>query len=70
MADAEEMLAYDVEIGGRKQVMDVGDAAGDRILDRDHRKVDVSRLNVGEHVLDGRLGNRLEAGVGLGASEM
>ena len=36
VAHAQEVLADDVEIGVRQQVMDVGDAAGDRVLDRDH----------------------------------
>jgi hypothetical protein len=34
MADRQEELADDVEARGRQQMMDVGDAAGDRILDR------------------------------------
>ena len=36
MAHAQEMLADDVQAGIRQQMMDVGDAAGDRVLDRDH----------------------------------
>ena len=36
VADRQEVLADDVQAGGRHQVVDVGDAAGDGILDRDH----------------------------------
>ena len=33
---AQEVLADDVQVRLRQQVVDVGDAAGDRVLDRDH----------------------------------
>ena len=34
--DRQEVLADDVQAGGRQEVVDVGHAAGDRVLDRDH----------------------------------
>ena len=37
--DRQEMLADDVQAASRQQVVDVGDAAGERILDRDHGEV-------------------------------
>ena len=36
VAHRHEMLGDDVQAGMRHQMMDVGDAAGDRVLDRDH----------------------------------
>ena len=35
----QEVLADDVEVGVRQQVVDVGDAAGERVLDRDHAEI-------------------------------
>ena len=32
----DELLADDVQAAARQQVVDVGDAAGDRVVDRDH----------------------------------
>ena len=43
MADRQEPFGDDVQAGGRHQVMDVGDAAGDRILDRDHAELGLAR---------------------------
>ena len=45
VAHAQEVLADDVEIGVGQQVMDVGDAAGDRVLDRDHGEPRFARLH-------------------------
>ena len=39
----QEMLADDVQARVRHQMMDVGDAAGDRILDRDHAELGLAR---------------------------
>ena len=39
VADRQEVLADDVQPRRRHQVMDVGDAAGHRILDRDHAEI-------------------------------
>ena len=43
VAHRHEMLGDDVQPGVRHQMMDVGDAAGDRILDRDHAEIGVAR---------------------------
>ena len=40
-----EMLGDDVQLRIRHQMMDVGDAAGDRVLDRDHAEVGVARAS-------------------------
>ena len=42
IADRQEPFGDDVQARGRHQMMDVGDAAGDRILDRDHAESDVA----------------------------
>ena len=44
MAHAQEVLADDVETRVGQQMVDVGDAARDRVLDRDHRVVRVARF--------------------------
>ena len=38
----------------RQQVVDVGDAAGDRVLDRDHAELGLARRDRREGVLEGR----------------
>ena len=70
MAHAQEMLADDVEIGVGQQVMDVGDAAGDRVLDRDHGEPRFARLHRLQRVLERRAGDGLEVGERLAAGEM
>ena len=70
VADRQEPFGDDVQAGCRHQVMDVGDAAGDRILDRDHAEVGVAGAERGEAVLEGRAGHRLVVGIGLAAGEM
>ena len=42
IADRQKPFGDDVQARGRHQMMDVGDAAGDRILDRDHAEIDVA----------------------------
>ncbi len=51
-------------------MMDVGDAAGDRILDRDHAEIDVAGAERGEAILEGRAGHRLVIRIGFAAGEM
>ena len=52
--DRQEVFADDVQARGRQQMVDVGDAAGDRVLDRDHAEVGRAVLDRGEGVLEGR----------------
>ena len=68
--DRQEMLADDVEAGGRQQMVDVGDAAGERILDRDHGELGLALLDRGEAVLEGRAGHGLVVGIDLLAGEV
>ncbi len=70
MVHAQEMLADDVQAAVRHQVMDVGDPAGDRIVDRDHRPVGLSLADGGERLLEGLDGHGLVARADLPAGEM
>ena len=53
----QEILGHDVQAGVRHQVMDVGDAAGDRILDRDHAELGLAGRDRREGILEGRAGH-------------
>ena len=50
--DAQEVLGDDVQPGRRQEVVDVGDAAGDRVVDRDHRELGVAVGDRREDVLE------------------
>ena len=52
------VLADDVQAGARQQVVDVGDAAGDRVLDRDHRQPGLAVADGRERVLERPAGQR------------
>ena len=60
--DAQEVLADDVQVGVGQEVVDVGDPAGDRVVDRDHRQLGVAVLDRGEDVLERRARHRLPSG--------
>ncbi len=73
-ADRHEIFADDVEARLRHQVMDVGDATGQRILDRDHRQIRIAAFHRVERVFkrlarQGRHVGKHVAGrhVGIGA---
>src|SRR4029079_14214076 len=51
LPDALEMLADDIELRIRQKMMDVGNAAGDRILDWDHGELRRTSLHRGKRVL-------------------
>ena len=68
--DGHEVLGDDVQAGGRQQVVDVGDAAGERILDRDHRDVGLALLDRGEAILERRARQRLGVGIDLAAGQV
>ena len=51
-------------------MMDVGDAAGDRVLDRDHAELGLAGSERAEAILEGGAGDRLVIRIGLAAGEM
>ena len=63
--DRQEVLADDVQPRGRQQMVDVGDAAGDRVLDRDHGELGLALVHRREGILEGRAGQRLPIGIDL-----
>ena len=70
MMDRQEPFADDEQAGRRQQMMDVGDAAGDRILDRDHAEIGLARGDRGQRVLEGRARQRLGVRIGLDDGDM
>ena len=70
MADALEMLGDDEEAGVGQKMMDVGDAASDRILDGDHGEPRLAAFDRGKRVLEGGAGKRLHLRIGVAAGEM
>ena len=69
-ADGQEMLADDVQPRIGQQMVDIGDAAGDRILDRDHGEIGGAVVDRGEAILEGRAGNRPGLGIDLAAGDL
>ena len=70
MPDRQEPFADDEQAGRRQQMMNVGDASGDRILDRDHAEFGLAGRDRGQRVLEGGAGQRLGVGIGLDDGEM
>ena len=70
MVHALKMLADDVEARIRQQVMDVGDAAGDRILDRQHGQRGAAVAHRRDRVLERRRRQRLPSREHLAAGEI
>ena len=70
VAHAQEMLADDVEVGARQQVMDIGDAARNRVLDRDHGVAHLTAVYGRKRVLERRVGGGVERGERLCAGKM
>ena len=54
----------------RQQVMNVGDATRDRILDGDHGELGAASFDRGERVLEGGTGERLHARIGVERRKM
>src|SRR4029078_5350766 len=70
MAHAQEVFANDVEVGVGQQMVDVGDAPRDRVLDGNHGKACFARLHRLQHIFKGWTGNGVQIGEGLAASEV
>ena len=65
-----EMLADDRKLRGRQQMVDVGDAAGQGVLDRDHARSASPEVDRLEAILEGRLRHRLAIGKDLQAGDV
>jgi hypothetical protein len=59
MVHRQKVLADDGEAGRRQEVVDIGHAAGERILDRDHAEIGVAGFERLEAVLEGGLRHNL-----------
>src|SRR5689334_7211169 len=51
-------------------MMDIGNAAGDRILDRDHAKIGFARIYRGQRILESRAGQGFGLRIGLGDGDV
>jgi hypothetical protein len=56
VVDGQKPLADDMQARLRQQMVDVGDAAGDRVLDRDHAQIGLARGDRGQRILEGGAG--------------
>lgn len=52
-ANRHEIFADDMQARFRQEVMDVGDASGNRVLDRDHGEIGLAVFHRQESVLEG-----------------
>jgi hypothetical protein len=59
VADRQEAFGDDVQAGCGHQMMDVGDAAGDRVLDRDHGQIALAARHGRERILEGGHGTAM-----------
>ena len=69
-ADGQVILAGDVQLGGRQQIVDVADPAGDGVFHRDHGEGSLALLDRNETVLEGAAGHRLMGRKGLAAGNV
>ena len=65
VVNRQEMLADDMNVGVRQDVVDVGDPAGGRVLDRNHAEVPGAGRERREAILEGRAGDGLAIGIDL-----
>ncbi len=70
MVHTQEMLADDVEIGVRHQMMNVRDAAGHRVFDRDHRQMRGAGGHHGEGIFKYPAGHGLMVGESFAAGDV
>jgi peptidoglycan hydrolase-like protein with peptidoglycan-binding domain len=64
------VLADDVQAGSGEEVVDIGDPAGDRVLDRDHRQCRLAILDRGEGVFERAARQRRHLRTGAAAGEV
>ena len=69
-ADRQEIFADDMQAGGGEEMVDVGDAAGERVLDRDHAERGDAVGDRGQRVLEAGAGQRLHIGIDVAAGDM
>ena len=62
MPHALKALTDDVQLGIGQQMMNVGDAPGDRVFDRDHRESGAAFADGREGVLEGAARKRFHVG--------
>ena len=70
MSHRHEMLGDDVQAGVRHQVVNVGNPAGDRVLDRDHPELGLTRGDRGKRILERRARHRLVVGIDFARGEV
>ena len=70
VVDAQEVLGHDVQPRAGQEVVDVGDPAGDGVVDRDHRQVGLALVDCGEDVLEGGAGQGLPVRIDLVAGDL
>jgi len=70
MLNGQEIFGDDMQAGFRHQVMDVGDAAGHRIVDRDHGERGAPGAHRSEGILKRRTRQRLIATIRLVAGDV
>ena len=70
MLDPLEMLGHDLELRMRQQAVQVGDATGDRILDRDDGEFGLAGLDRAHGGVEGRAGQGRHVGKGRAAGHV
>jgi hypothetical protein len=70
VVDGQKMFARDVQRRGWQKVMNIGDAAGNRVFDRDHTQIGRTILDQLERILKGCAGHRLGVGIGFFAGNV
>ena len=68
--DRKKSLSDDMQPRSGQKRMDVRDAAGDRVLDRDHAEIGRAVLQGGEGVLEGRAGHWRQVRIIVDAGDM
>src|SRR5579871_7031778 len=68
--DRHEMLSCDRKRRGGQQMVNVGDAPGDRIFNRDHRQSGFAAAGGGEDVFKGGAREGFELGMSVAAGDM
>ena len=65
--DRQEIFANDVHVGERQQIVNIGDATSQRVLDGDHGEIGSAGFNRVEGILKSRARQRLHIGKHIAA---